>query len=71
MNYKKSVLPESPRWLLSKNRQDEALEIIKNVAKTNKKELNLETWNSLVEKQNVIINYIYCIILNFHQVFSD
>lgn len=49
----KSVLPESPRWLLSKNKQDEALEILRNVAKTNKRELKIETWTSLVEKQSV------------------
>lgn len=31
-----SVLPESVRWLLSKNKEDEAKEIMKKVAKTNK-----------------------------------
>lgn len=46
------MLPESPRWLLSKNRQTDALEIIKKVAKANKRQLNIETWNGLIEKQN-------------------
>lgn len=35
--------------LLSKNRQDEALVILKNVAKANKRELSMETWNGLLE----------------------
>lgn len=47
-----SILPESPRWLLSKDRKDEALAILKTVAKTNKRELSTEIWNSLLETHN-------------------
>ena len=32
-------MPESVRWLVSQNRTEEAIEILKQVAKTNKKEL--------------------------------
>ena len=47
------ILPESPRWLLSKNRQDDALKIIEGVARTNKRELSKETWNGLLNTLNV------------------
>lgn len=33
------IMPESVRWLVSQNRTEEAIEILKQVAKTNKKEL--------------------------------
>ena len=48
------ILPESPRWLLSKNRPDDALKILENVAKTNKRELKKESWQALIESESVI-----------------
>lgn len=33
------VMPESPRWLLAKGKHDEALVILENMARINKKEL--------------------------------
>jgi hypothetical protein len=33
------IIPESPRWLLSKNRIDEAEEIVQTMARMNGKEL--------------------------------
>jgi hypothetical protein len=46
-------LPESARWLLSKNRQKEAYKILNGVAKTNGRELKTETWNGLIESHKV------------------
>ena len=48
-----SMLPESPRWLISKHREDEALKILKNVAKVNKREVNMDTWNGFIEVEMV------------------
>ena len=45
-------MPESPRWLLSKHKREEAFIILQKVAKTNKKELSTQTWNSLLEHQS-------------------
>lgn len=37
------VLPESPRWLLSKGRMNEAVNKVVNIGKVNKKEISLKT----------------------------
>ena len=44
------MLPESPRWLLSKNEQDKALEILDTVAKVNRTVLKKESWDAVVKK---------------------
>ncbi len=53
------LLPESPRWLLSKNKQNEAFTILNKVAETNKRELNIDSWNLLLqEEKNKNVNQI-------------
>lgn len=48
------MLHESPRWLVTTSRSDEALTIMKHIAKSNKKRLNEHEWNEFV---NNVRNY--------------
>ena len=41
-------LPESPKWLYANNRFDEAREILKSIAKTNKSEMTAEDIDAIV-----------------------
>jgi Na+/melibiose symporter-like transporter len=50
-----SILPESPRWLIAKNRKQEAFEVLKHVAKVNKRHLNEQTWAGFLESEKEII----------------
>jgi DNA helicase TIP49 (TBP-interacting protein) len=55
--YNSRLLPESIRWLLSKNKQEEARGIIKKVAKMNKVVLTEETVENMTkpeEKTDII-----------------
>ena len=55
--YNSRLLPESIRWLLSKNKQEEARGIIKKVAKMNKIVLTEETLENMTkpeEKTDII-----------------
>lgn len=47
------VLPESPRWLLSNKRNDDALKIVEKVSKVNKTSLNIDTWNDFLETETM------------------
>ena len=42
------MVPESPRWLMSKGRTNEAYKVFKKIAKANKKQLS-----SLIELENL------------------
>ena len=46
-------MPESARWLVSKNRHDEAFEIVKQIAKSNKRKVNQESWDLFVASETV------------------
>ena len=47
------ILPESPRWLLSKGRVEEAKKIMKNAAKWNKKEVDLSGLKESTESTEI------------------
>lgn len=48
-----SLLPESPRWLISKNKHDRAFEMLEHVAKVNQRTLSKKTWNQfLIQVEN-------------------
>jgi hypothetical protein len=65
-----SILPESPRWLISKQRYEDAGLLLHRIAERNKKEFNPTTYQRFVnddKKVNKQINNCYllsiCIIL--------
>lgn len=55
------LVPESIRWLVSKNQDEKALKIIKKIAKFN----NIEVPKHLIEDHEIKVSYyIYFFVLN-------
>ena len=57
MFFRRSILPESPRWLVAKQRYEEAEELLKKIAARNKTSFNQATYDQFVkEDRKVMIN---------------
>jgi len=52
-----SILPESPRWLISKGHYDKAEKILCRIAKTNKNTFDSIAYQRLVTAEKKVINY--------------
>jgi len=50
----KSILPESPRWLVSKSRFDEAEKILRHIAMINKQNFDSDAFEQLKETQGKV-----------------
>ncbi|XP_075222780.1 organic cation transporter 1-like isoform X2 [Lycorma delicatula] len=50
------IIPESPRWLLSKNKIDEAEKIVQKIAETNKKPIPVNFLHRLMEGSSTLTN---------------
>jgi hypothetical protein len=60
-----SILPESPRWLISKGHYDKAEKILRRIAKTNKNTFDSIAYQRLVTAEKKVINYNRKKICNF------
>jgi hypothetical protein len=52
-----SILPESPRWLISKGRFDEGERVLRNIAKINNREFDLNAYQKVKEEQIKVTIY--------------
>jgi len=52
-----SILPESPRWLISKGHYDEAEKVFSQIAKTNKNTFDSTAFECLVTEEKKVSNY--------------
>ena len=46
----KSVIAESPRWLISKNKTSDAYDILQKIAKANKRDLDEDSWHLFIKE---------------------
>ena len=52
-----SILPESPRWLVAKQRYEEAEELLKKIATKNKTIFNKATYDQFVREDKKVMTH--------------
>lgn len=59
LNCSFSILPESPRWLISKGQFDRAEIVLRRIAATNKKRFDPEAYEKVKDEQRKVIHCAY------------
>lgn len=52
VKFVRRLIPESPRWLLSKNRKEEALDLLESIARANGTEVNQQLWKEVCASED-------------------